>query len=217
MDTELIGALEDRAATYGLISRLFGREADESLLAELDRLPWGAAGDEALDEGGRLVRAYLDGRGPDARTELAVDFARLFVVRTAKTKDAPYPYESVHTSEERITMADARDQVRAIYREEGLEAGAALHVPEDHIALELEFEQKMCLRAIDALRAGDDGEARRLLVRSQEFLREHLLSWTAPFFDAMERTARTGFYQGLAGFTAGFLADDARFLEDLLP
>ena len=216
MDMELIGATEDRAATYGLLARLYNREIDEALLAELGRLPLGDAEDASpAGAGARLMRSYLDECGPDAITELAVDFARLFLVRTAKTKDAPYPFESVYTSEEGITMGDARDAVLADYRREGLDKSSSWTLAEDHIALELEFEQALCLRTADALRAENLEEARRLLGRQRAFLAQHLTSWTEPFFAAKERTAHTGLYRGLAGFTAGFLQEDERYLEAL--
>lgn len=216
MNTELLGALEERGATYGLLGRLYNREVDEDLLKELRRLSWTASGEGRLAEGAHLMGEYLASCAAPAQTELAVDFARLFLVRTSKTKDAPYPYESVYTSDEHITMADARDAVLASYREEGLSKCASWHLAEDHLALELEFEQVLCTRTINALRTGDEAEAQRLLNKQGEFLTQHLLSWTEPFFEAMEHTAHTSFYRGLARFTEGFLEEDNHFLASLV-
>ncbi len=216
MNRELIDALDDRAATYGLLARLYRREADAELIDLLAKLPENDCVEpDAANHGIQLMREYAMKHGAEAQTELAVDFARLFFVRTARTKSAPYPFESVYASENGTLMGDARDQVLAIYRNEGLGKGSE-NLPEDHISLELEFEQLMGMRTSEALRAQNETEAKRLLALQQAFLEQHLLSWAEPFTAALENMAETGFYQGLALFTKAHLEEDARFLADLL-
>lgn len=217
MQTNLIEALEDRGATYGLLARLFNREVDEDLLEALGSLPLGdETSPSAIDEGTRFMRAYLAEDRPDTIRELAVDFARLFIVRTARTANAPYPFESVHTAPDRTTMGDARDRVLAAYREEGLDKSPSWTLPEDHVSLELEFEQMLCLRAAEALRREDEGEAARLLEKQRSFLADHLNGWVPAFAETMEACAQTGFYQGLALLLAGFLEADGGYLDELL-
>lgn len=217
MQTELIEALEDRIATYGLLARLFNREVDDELISTLEATPHGdETGPSLADEGFRLMKAYLEIDRSDTITELAVDFARLFLVRTAHERNAPYPFESVYTTDNRTTMGDARDRVLASYREEGIDKSALWTLGEDHIALELEFEQILCQKAVEALAARKGGEARRLLSKQREFLVHHLLSWTPPFIEAMSSTAQTDFYRGLALMLKGFLEEDALYLEALL-
>ena len=213
MNRETLGILEDRAATYGLLARLYHREVDEALLFDMGHLDLSSTTDsETLDAGVRLMSAYLGECGPDALTELAVDYARLFLVRSAHATEAPYPYESVYASENRTVMGCARDQVLASYREEGLDKGASWNLAEDHIALELEFMQVLCKRTAEAFRAGDEAEVERLSAKQQDFLEHHLLSWTPLFVDAMESTAHTDWYRGLASFTKGFLVEDGKLL-----
>lgn len=215
---EPIDTLAERAATYGLLARLYHHEVDERLLAKLRLLDWNAATDTLDDDGsdgGRLVSGYLGECGCEATTELAVDFARLFLVRTAGEDGAPYPFESVYASDEHTVMGDARDRVLASYREEGLGKSASWNLPEDHLALELEFMQTLCNRTVEALRNGDDAEARRLSDKQQEFLERHLLSWTTPFTRALEDAAQTSFYRGLALITQSFLAEEGRAVAAL--
>lgn len=216
MSAELIATLEERAATYGLLARLFNREIDEDLLENLGSLPLGGetpAGSPC--EGARLMQAYLDASGSDAITELAVDFARLFIVRTAHTKNASYPFESVYTSTDRTIMGDARDRVLAAYRSEGLDKSPSWKLAEDHVSLELEFEQLLCSRAGTALADGNEAEGRRLLVKQREFLDDHLLVWTPMFAEAMQVGAKTDFYRGLGSFLLEFLQDDRKHLAEI--
>lgn len=207
----------ERAAAYGLFARLFNREVDEGLLSCLRSMPFPAdTGSDDLDEGNRLMGEYLAKASADARTELAVDFARLFIVRKRSTKVAPYPNESVHTSEEHIVMDRARDEVRALYRAEGLKAADATRLGEDHIALELEFMQTLAERSAKACRESEDAELSRLLVVQAAFLDDHLLNWAPAFAEVMEETAQTGFYRGLAHLLTAHLRDDRAALAQLI-
>ena len=216
MDEQVSLALAGRCAPYGLLARLFNREIDEALLEGLRALPFpDDTGSAALDEANRSMGSYLATADEHARTELAVDFARLFVVRRRSTRTAPYPNESVHTSEEHLVMDRARDEVRALYRSEGLRASDVARLGEDHIALELEFMQAMAERAAKACDEGDDAELRRLLDVQAAFLDEHLLNWVPSFSDTMEKTAQTGFYRGLAKLLVVHLHEDRELVEEL--
>lgn len=217
MNDEVSLALNERAAVYGLLARLFNREADEALLESLRALPFPAdTGIDELDEGNRLMGSYLAAADERARTELAVDFARLFVVRRRSTKEAPYPNESVHTSEEHLVMDRARDEVRALYRAEGLQASDAARLGEDHIALELEFMQVMAACTAAAYDEGDEEELRRLLEAQAAFLDGHLLNWVPAFAAVMEKTAQTGFYRGLAKQLVVHAREDRTLVAQLL-
>ena len=61
---ELIQALRQRATTYGLLSRLFRKEVDQELLDELHDSPYRVStGNDATDQGNRLMATYLSGSG----------------------------------------------------------------------------------------------------------------------------------------------------------
>lgn len=216
MNEQVSLALADRAASYGLLARLFNREVDEELLEGLRALPFpDDTGSASFDEANRLMGSYLAAADERTRTELAVDFARLFVVRRRSTRTAPYPNESVHTSEEHLVMDRARDEVRALYRAEGLRASDAARLGEDHIALELEFMQVGAQRAAAAYDEGDGEELRRLLDVQAAFLDEHLLNWVPSFAATMEQVARTGFYRGLAKLLVAHLREDRTLVDEV--
>ena len=114
---ELIKLNEQRAATYGLLSRLYRVEVDQPLLDELRSMRFPAkTGNENVDEGYRLLATYLSNTWDNSVTDLAIDYVRVFIGHGIDAFSAAYPFESVYTSEKRLLMQEARDEVLAIYR-----------------------------------------------------------------------------------------------------
>lgn len=214
---ELIPLMESRSQTYGLLSRLFRSEADEDLLIQMRMMKFPkATGNNLVDEGYELLYKYLRGTWADSVTELAIDYVRTFIGHGVNGFSAAYPFESVHTSERRLLMQEARAEVLAIYRANNLKRGAKWSEGEDHIAVEFEFMQIMCERTNDALRNNNEEGAAKALLTQYSFLMDHLLNWVPMLVADMEQYARTGFYQGLAKLTMGFICTDKELLEDLL-
>ena len=159
---ELIKLIEQRAATYGLLSRLFRVEIDQELLDELHGMRFPAStGNADVDEGYLRLAKYLSNTWENSLTDLAVDYTRVFIGHGVDAYSAAYPFESVYTSEQRLLMQDARDEVLAIYRSAGLDKKNSWKEGEDHVALELEFEQVLANRTAEALRKGGRGGSRR--------------------------------------------------------
>ena len=122
----------------------------------------------------------------------------------------------MYTSEKRLLMQEARDEVLAIYRSAGLDKQDTWKEGEDHVALEFEFMQRMSLRAAEALAAGDEDEAVGQLRTQRTFLHDHLLNWLPLLTNDMRLFSRTLFYQGLAQLAMGFAEEDASILAELL-
>ena len=214
---ELIKLNEQRAATYGLLARLFRVEISEDLLKELRSMRFPVkSGNDNVDEGYRLFAKFLSNTWENSLTELAVDYSRVFIGHGVDAFSAAYPYESVYTSEKRLLMQDARDEVLAIYRSCGLDKQESWKEGEDHIALELEFEHILAERTVEALKKDDEESAIGLLTTQKNFLEDHLDSWVGMLVVDMKRFAKTDLYLGLAYLVEGFIATDQAFLEDLL-
>lgn len=209
--------LKRRMGTYSLISRLFRVEVDQACLDELKAMRFPvASGNESIDKGYALIASYVASSWENTLTELAVDFTRVFIGYGMDAYSAAFPYESVYTSERRLLMQDARDEILALYRAAGLEKDSSWPESEDHLALELEYMAILTRRAIEALDRGDEDEAYRLLVAERNFLDDHLCPWVPLMTEDMRKFAKTDFYRGLSYLTEGFLADDKVFLDELL-
>ena len=214
---DLCEVFKQRAATYGLLSRLYRAEADETLLNELHNTRFRTStGNASVDEGHRLIATYLSGMWENTQTELAADYLRVFFGHGYNGHAAAYPFESVYTSEKRLLMQSARDEVLALYRSAGLDKQDTWKEGEDHLALELEYMQVLADRTTHALCKGDQDEAVALTKRQENFLQDHLLSWVPLMSAEMKRFAKTDFYQGLAYLTEGFLETERELLDDLL-
>ncbi len=213
---DLVALMNMRARTYGLLANLFREEVDADSLRELQAMRFPTAtGNAKVDEGYHLLYDYLKTAWDDSVTELAIDFVRTFIGHGVNAYSAAYPYESVYTSERRLMMQEARAEVLATLRENELKRGN-WNEAEDHIALELEFMQRMALRAAEALSDNAEDEAIAYLRTSYDFLENHLLNWVPMLVADMRMHARTLFYQGLGQLTLGSLQEDEAVLRELL-
>ncbi|WP_305297624.1 TorD/DmsD family molecular chaperone [Parvibacter caecicola] len=213
---EIARAMESRAATYGLLARLYRREVDQPLLDELKTAHFPLnTGNGQVDSGYRLMVGYLSKTWENTLTELAADYLRTFLGHGIDGHSAAYPYESVYTSERRLLMQDARTEILALFRANGLEKDPSFKDAEDHIALELEFMQLLALRCAEALRAGNSDDALALVRSQATFLDEHLMAWAPLLTTEMLKFAKTDFYRGLSRITEGFLAEDQAMLEEM--
>ena len=153
-EMDLAALMDGRARTYGLMARLFLKEVDKAALTELQGMRFPAAtGNAKVDEGYHMLYDYLRTSWDDNITDLAIDYVRTFIGHGVNGFSAAYPFESVYTSERRLMMQEARAEVLQTLRENNLKRGRWTE-GEDHIALELEFMQRMAMRTADALRAG---------------------------------------------------------------
>lgn len=213
---ELIDLMTMRAQTYGMLARLFRVEADADTLRELRgmRFPT-ATGNATVDAGYRGIFDYLKGAWADSVTELAIDYVNTFIGHGVNGYSAAYPFESVYTSERRLLMQEARAEVLATLREHELKRGQWTE-GEDHIALELEFMQRMSLKCADALRDSDDDTAVGYVRTMYDFLENHLINWVPMLVADMNAHARTTFYQGLGQLTLGHIQEDESVLRELL-
>ncbi len=208
--------MSNRESFYRFLGRLYKVEVDQALLDRMKCLRFPVeCGETELAEGYRMLENYLARPEPDALTDLAVDFAKVFLgAGIADETAVAYPYESVYTSPDRLIMQDARDQVVAAYRSKGLDKAEALDVPEDHIALELEFMACLCREAQDLV-AADDGQPVSGGIKEQrDFLVQHLLNWVPAFCADVQKFAETDFYKAVAKITNGYLNMEQAIIED---
>lgn len=214
---EFAGVNDRRSRSYSLLARLYAREVDRDLLDELRAMRFPVStGSADVDEGMRLVAGYLSNVWDGTLQELAVDYVHCFIGSGMDAFSAAYPYESVYTSPKRLMMQEARDEVLAIYRSQGLDKSKDWKESEDHVAAECEFMATLAARTAQACRAGDEEQAESLLKTQLNFLSDHLYAWTGMMTADMRGYARTDFYKGLAAYTDGFLTSDREMLADVL-
>lgn len=124
--------------------------------------------------------------GVDA-DDLVWEYRRLFVGPAAKP--AP-PWGSVYTDRECVVFGASTLALRRWMRERDIGRMADDGSPEDHIGLMLALMAWIARNRPEAL---------------DEYLREHLLTWSSHFLDELAEAARHPFYEGLARLTEASL------------
>lgn len=190
-----------RAAVYRYLALAF---ADPTAGAA-DALAWQwPLAEAALSELGLATDGTASGVADDA----ALKRAHLAVFGHAVSKDCP-PYGSeygqAHIFEKTQTLAD----VAGFYRAFGLALAEGVHDRPDHIALELEFMEFLCLKQALAEAGAHGPERIAFCAKAQrQFLDDHLGFWAFSFANRLRQRPEPGPFAAWAGLLEAFLAQE---------
>ncbi|TET53772.1 MAG: hypothetical protein E3J54_03450, partial [Actinobacteria bacterium] len=171
-----------RSNTYGFFSRLYEGEPTEKFINELKKPKIS----EVLQELGLVLDEV--NTGENAAKDLSFEYVRLFVGTGPKHAA---PWESVYTDERQVGEKTVRglmwgnSTVRVIktYKELGYEPVEKFKDMPDHIAVELDFMQNLCLDEAKAIDAKEEKKEKYFQVSQQVFLEKHLLPWIDKFVE----------------------------------
>ncbi len=210
--SEHLTLMKNRENLYRFLGRIYQREVDHAFLDQMKAMIFPVDCCESeLREGYQYLKEYLENSHSNTITDLAVDYAKIFLAAGISQGSAAFPYESVYTSQKKIVMQDAWDQVRGIYAANGIvKRNIPSDILEDHIALELEFMAFLCSEA------QKDIENMGWLRKQSDFLDQHLLNWVSAFCKDIDQYSATMFYKGIAKITNSFLKLDRTNLEDIM-
>ncbi len=192
--------LQASEQTYRFLSQMLFRELNDEAIAALKGQDWPReTGNDTLDRGYARVRRFFNFASSDIRTQLAVEYARVFLAAGVFGNDklTAVPYESVFTSEEHLMMQASRDDVVRRFLADGFKVNPDLHEPEDHLSFELEYVCHMCAKAAQALEANDMCALAANVDRQVEFIDAHLLNWVGQLYETACEYAKTTFYTGM--------------------
>ena len=222
---ELVNVNGRRSRVYDFLGRVYEREIDEDSLLRMQKAREDMAKltestdevNERIKHGLKLIVGYLEStanrKTRDVLLELAAEYADLFL---GVKGTPPHPSESVYLNEFHPMYQRQRDEVLAIYRDEGVDKVKEFHEPEDHAALELQFMGYLCERTAEVSGKKDWKEARRLLELQRKFLDQHILKWMPKLAKDVVENAETDFYRGMAYLTDGYLEADRRTIDEIL-
>lgn len=194
--------------TYRFLSQMIFKELNEETIDILAKAEWPRdTGNEHLDLGYTYIRRYFKFSNRDRRTQLACEYARVFLAAGiyGKGESVAVPYESVFTTEDHTMMGDSREDLLKVFRGDGFEVNRSLHEPEDHLSFELEYLSHMSSRASAALEAGDWTQLRANIRNQANFIRDHLLNWVPQLLETAEGYAELSFYIGMLNVIVGSL------------
>jgi TorA maturation chaperone TorD len=197
--------VSQRIGMYGLLSRIFIQELDESTLAMIEKI-------ENIDI---LFPNYYewDERQKRSRYKLInevlnVDFTDIAVLHLI-------PYESFYTREDGMIESGGSNSVIQKYNEFGfrVDLDRARVVSADHIGVELEFVKMLIEAEKNALKNEDFEAAKALKKEQRDFLKEHLLQFAPLYLINVAEQARTPFYKDGAKLALEFLLEDFEYLN----
>jgi TorA maturation chaperone TorD len=206
-----------RSLTYGFLARVSFAELDRPTLEQLRSsgvfeefpLDWDSDAAMELRQGLQLMASGLGLPEEGQLAALEADFARLFLGYSLLCP----PFESAYRNEEHLLLCEETLEVRNFYQRYGFQQQETLQLPDDHVALELEFLALMGQTAHDS--AATSSQVVDCLRASHQFLQDHVLAWVPEFAGDVFRNAETDFYRGVALFLRGFVQMDAELLADV--
>lgn len=206
-----------RESMYLFLMQMYKSEIDENMFRNMKNAGYPEDGSTGIAEGYGMIKSYLDGTQLDPLTELSADYAKVFLgAGIADSKKAAYPYESVYTSQYRLIMQDARDEMLKTLRENKLGLKTGYSIPEDHIFIQFEFMAHICGEIKKAFINNEDETALKLLRQQKQFIEQHLLNWIPDFCSDVKNFALTDFYKGTAKITEEYIRMDLAVVEDML-
>jgi len=209
--------LNQRENMYRFLSKLFKDEVDENLFEIMKDMSVPEDIDEVIAEGYELMMKFIESDTLDPISDLAVDYAKLFYgAGIVDARLAAYPYESVYTSERRLTMQDARDDMFKLLQNKDLGVQKGFDIPEDHLFIQLELMAFMCKETLNSIEDNETETAQRLIEDQQDFIKDHLMNWVPNLSEDIHKFALTDFYRGLATVTERFIKMDLTFIEDFM-
>ncbi|NGM16753.1 hypothetical protein GMI70_01790 [Eggerthellaceae bacterium zg-893] len=226
MNESAIEYLSARQYVYLVMQRLFGTDPALDVIEAVETDVLEAALAVLLDgsqaEGGlegapqRLVErlaSLQEDCSEDALDRLQGEYARCFV--GPASLPAP-PFESVYVDRRRILMTETTLKVRRTYQASGFEPTLCGRVPDDHVALELDFLAVLARNACECVQAGDEASCIEYLKTSRKFLDDHLGLWAGRFAQAMREKSGSAFYADLASCLERCIAADQAGLAHVL-
>jgi TorA maturation chaperone TorD len=141
------------------------------------------------------------------------DYTRMFI---GPAKLPAPPWESVYRDADHLHFSKETLDVRNAYRKYNLLPKDFGREPDDHIGLELDFMHKLCEKARERARIGDETGLAEILKDQKAFLDEHLLKWVPDWTRDVVNSAQTDFYRGMVLLLDAFLKLDGELTEELI-
>lgn len=124
-------------------------------------------------------------------------------------------WESAYVTRENVIFTKETLAVRSFYRECGLLPALYPRVADDHIAFEIGFLALLAKQALDAQVEGDARGLKTALLRSGQFVDEHLGCWIAEWSRGMNDRSDSSLYAETAAFAAELVERDRLLLQEL--
>ena len=210
-----------RAESYRFLSLFFAREPDKGFLrfiAEskkdlLGLFSWNQKCFMLIDRLADEAVSILESDADDKLTGLQSDYHCLFV-----GPSGPYapPWESVHTSEDKLLFGESTFTVRNEYKKFGFQFSLIDKEPDDHIAAELQFIACLLDLAIKGMEEKQFDYPEEIIKAQKKFLDNHICKWTESFCDLIYEKTKENYFKTVSMILREFVKSNAEEIEALL-
>lgn len=213
--------LTNRVFLYTLLYKTFGREPDRAIL---EILSGDAAADafsllsaqpgDTMDKASAFVRGLADKAQDEAYIDrLRYEYMRMFI---GPEKLVAPPWESVYRNKEGLLFQESTLTIREIYRKQGYLPEGYPNVPDDSLALELDFMSRMATRSLQAMQQDDRDTLLDTLKVQESFLRVHLLYFVPKLMERMTDSSLRMLYPQMTKILIAFLEIDHELITEIM-
>jgi TorA maturation chaperone TorD len=129
--------------------------------------------------------------------QLSLEFARLFI---GPAQPPAVPFASFYLSETPSLMSEETIAVRKQYLEAGVALKDLYQIPDDHIAIELDFLYYLTFRLLESSEHEKSAERQNYFHLRKAFLKDHFVLWVPPFAHRILESTREEYFIGAAWF-----------------
>jgi TorA maturation chaperone TorD len=207
-DEIMVEKLIEELYLLNFLRHVFLKEPERELLEELSNL---CPPDEAENEIETGLKLILNSCQENKERidpwleELAVEYARLFI---GPNNPPAVPFASFYLSRSNLLITDETVEVRRRYLEAGVGVKEHYTIPEDHIAIELDFLYFLTEKILENLEKNELNEASRLFEIRNNFINDHMKRWVPVFTEKIIDNTNENFYKGCAFILNGLLSSD---------
>lgn len=210
-----------RAESYRFLSLFFAREPDKGFLrfiAEskkdlLGLFSWNQKCSWLIDAIAEEAVSILESEADDKLSRLQSDYHCLFV---GPLGPYAFPWESVHTSEDKLLFGESTFTVRNEYKKFGFQFSLVDKEPDDHIAAELQFIACLSDLAIKDMKEGRFDYSVKIIKAQKNFLDSHICKWAEKFCDLIYKNAKENYFKTVSMILREFVKSDAEEIEVLI-
>ncbi len=191
--------LKAELLVLNLLRQVFLKEPDRMLLEGIGKIKLNAEeeGERGGLKGMRDSVRQNHGKLDEWIEQLSLEFARLFI---GPLHPPAIPFASFYLSETHSLMTEETMAVRKQYLEAGLALKNLYRMPDDHIAIELDFLYYLTKRSLEFLENGKKNEAEKFLKLRRAFLMDHFVLWAPAFSNRILESTREDYFKGAASF-----------------
>lgn len=191
--------LKAELLALNLLRQVFLKEPGKELLKGIGEI-YLSPDEESERTGLKKIRDSVkqnESRLDEWTDKLSLEYARLFI---GPAQPHAVPFASFYLSETHSLMSEETIAVRKQYLEAGLALKNLYQIPDDHIAIELDFLYYLTERLLELSKNGKSPEADKFLKLRQGFLKNHFVLWAPTFGNRILETTGEDFFKGAASF-----------------